>query len=104
MTDWTGLFAAVLGGGVAAGTAFYVLGQRGERGAAEVAARAAARESERLLEDANQPLTVSAKEELLRTPETRDRELAPRRSEPDKPAAPPGRRTTAREGRPCAPR
>src|SRR3989442_228395 len=99
MTDWTGLFAAVLGGGVAAGTAFYVLGQRGERRAAEVAARAAARESERLLEDAKQRLTVSAQEELLRTRETLERELALRRSELDKREAALERRTTACEER-----
>src|SRR3989475_348335 len=99
MTDWTGLFAAVLGGGVAAGTAFYVLGQRGERRAAEVAARAAARESERLLEDAKQRLTVSAKEELLRTRETLERELALRRSELDKREGALERRTTACEER-----
>src|SRR5256712_1681428 len=99
MTETMVLIAAVLGGGVAAGTGFYVLGQRGERRAAEVAARAAARESERLLEDAKQRLTVSAKEELLRTRETLERELALRRSELDKREAALERRTTACEER-----
>src|SRR3989442_11086920 len=99
MTETMVLIAAVLGGGVAAGTAFYVLGRRGERRAAEVAARAAARESERLLEDAKQRLTVAAKEELLRTRETLERELALRRSELDKREGALERRTTACEER-----
>src|SRR6266849_1733709 len=84
MTDLTGLFAAVLGGGVAAGAAFYVLGRRGERRAADVAARVAARESERLLEDTKQRLTLVAKDELLRARETLERELSLRRGDLDK--------------------
>ncbi len=84
MTDLTGLFAAVLGGGVAAGAAFYVLGRRGERRAADVAARVAARESERLLEDTKQRLTLVAKEELLRARETLERELSLRRGDFEK--------------------
>src|SRR5713226_3918356 len=99
MTDWTGLFAAVLGGGVAAGAAFYVLGRRGERRAAEVAARTAARESERLLEDARQRFTLAAKEELLRARETLERELSLRRSELDRREAALERRTAAGEER-----
>jgi len=84
MTETLVLIAAVLGGGVAAGAAFYVLGRRGERRAADVAARVAARESERLLEDTRQRLTLVAKEELLRARETLERELSLRRGELDK--------------------
>jgi ribonucrease Y len=81
MAGWPGLMAAVLGGGVAAGAAFYIVGRRVERRIAEAAARAAARESERLLEDSKQRLTLSAKEELLRAREALEQELAHRRSE-----------------------
>src|SRR5260370_17381664 len=83
MTDLAGLVAAVLGGGVAAGAAFYLLGRRGERRAADVAARVAARESERLLEDTKQRLTLVAKEELLGARETLERELSLRRGDLD---------------------
>ena len=99
MTGAIGVIAAVLGGGVAAGTAFYVLGRRLERRAADAAARAAARESERLLADAKQRLTVSAKEELLQARETLERELALRRSELEKREAALERRTAAGEER-----
>src|SRR2546425_1271267 len=99
MTEPMVLIAAVLGGGVAAGTAFYVVGRRLERRVATGAALAAARESERLLADAEQRLTVSAKEELLRTRETLERELALRRSELEKRDAALERRTAAAEDR-----
>src|SRR5438128_2122008 len=99
MTGAIGLIAAVLGGGVAAGTAFYVLGRRLERRAADAAARAAARESERLLADAKQRLTVSAKEELLQARETLERELALRRIEREKREAALERRPAAGEER-----
>ncbi len=99
MTETMVLIAAVLGGGVAAGTALYVLGRRLERRAAQAAAQAAARESERLLEDAKQRLTVSAKEELLRTRETLERELALRRSEQEKRETALERRAAAGEER-----
>ncbi len=99
MTETMVLIAAVLGGGVAAGTALYVLGRRLERRAAQAAAQAAARESERLLEDAKQRLTVSAKEELLRTRETLERELALRRSDLEKRETALERRAAAGEER-----
>jgi len=81
MASWPGLITAVLGGGAAAGAAFYIVGRRMERRVAEAAARAAAREGERLLEEAKQRMTLSAKEELLRARETLEQELAHRRSE-----------------------
>jgi len=49
MAEWYGLSAAVLGGFIAAGMAFYVWGRRGERRAAE----------------ASQRLVLAAKEELM---------------------------------------
>src|SRR5207247_1206482 len=52
MADWLAIVASLLGGGVAAGAAFYIVGRRVQRGAAEAAARAAAVESARLLEEA----------------------------------------------------
>src|SRR6267143_4902536 len=95
MTETIVLIAAVLGGGVTAGAAFYVLGRRGERRVADVAARTAARESERLLEDTKQRLTLMAKEELLRARETLERDLSLRRSELDKREAAIERRAAA---------
>jgi ribonuclease Y len=59
------MVAAVLGGGIVAGTAFYVLGRRVQRRAADAAARAAAAETQRLLEDARQRMVLAAREELM---------------------------------------
>jgi ribonuclease Y len=69
MPSWLAIIAAVLGGGVAAGAAFYILGRRLERraaeGAARAAAQAAAEQSARALEDARQRMTLAAKEEVM---------------------------------------
>jgi len=70
MPSWLAIVAAVLGGGVVAGTAFYVLGRRVQRRAADAAARAAATETERLLEDARQRMVLAAREELMAARET----------------------------------
>jgi ribonucrease Y len=65
MPSWLAIVAAVLGGGIVAGAAFYALGRRVQRRAAEAAARAAAAETERLLEDARQRMVLAAREELM---------------------------------------
>ncbi|HEV8264151.1 MAG TPA: ribonuclease Y [Gemmatimonadales bacterium] len=65
MLSWLAIIAAVLGGGIAAGTVFYILGRRVERRAAEAAARAAAAESARLREDERQRMVLNAKEEVM---------------------------------------
>src|SRR3989442_1475815 len=62
-------------------------------------ARKGGRETERLLEDAKQKVTVSGTAELLRTRETRERELALRRSDLDKREAALERRTAAGDER-----
>ncbi len=78
MADWPSLVAAVLGGGIASGTAFYVLGRRLERRAASAAAAAAAREAERLLEATRQRMLLTAKEELMAAREAMQKELGRR--------------------------
>jgi ribonuclease Y len=78
MPSWLAIIAAVLGGGVAAGAAFYVLGRRLERRAAEAAAQAVARESERVLEETRQRMVLAAKEELMSARETMQKELGRR--------------------------
>jgi ribonuclease Y len=65
MPSWLAVVAAVLGGGIVAGAAFYVLGRRVQRRAADAAARAAAAETERLLEDARQRMVLAGREELM---------------------------------------
>jgi len=55
-----------------------------QRGAAEAAARAAAGESARLLEEARQRMVLAAKEELLRAREAWDEDVARRRREIDR--------------------
>src|SRR2546428_12054781 len=72
MPDWLAVVAALLGGGVAAGVAFYVLGRRVERRAGLTAAGTAARERERLLEEARQRMVLAAKEELMKSREAWD--------------------------------
>ncbi|HVH08798.1 MAG TPA: ribonuclease Y, partial [Gemmatimonadales bacterium] len=84
MTQWLGGVAALLGGAVAAGVAFYVVGRRVERRAAEAAARAAAAESERLLAEARQRVVLAAKEELLQAREAFEQEAARRRRESER--------------------
>jgi ribonuclease Y len=79
MSTWIEIVIAVLGGGVAAGTVFYVLGRRTERRVAEAAAHVAARDGERQLEDAKQRLQLEAREDLLKARDGLERELGDRR-------------------------
>jgi len=79
MSTWIEIVMAVLGGAVAAGTVFYVLGRRTERRVAEAAARVAARDGERHLEDAKQRLQLEAREEQLKSREALEQELGDRR-------------------------
>src|SRR2546427_3940066 len=79
MPDWLAVVAALLGGGVVAGVAFYVLGRRVERRAGLTAAGTAARERERLLEEARQRMVLAAKEELMKSREAWDEEVGRRR-------------------------
>src|SRR5258708_20832212 len=65
MPGWIGVIGAVVAGGVAAGTAAYIVGRSLERRVALATAAAAAREAERVLEAAKQKLALTAKEELL---------------------------------------
>jgi len=65
MADLPAVIAGVVGGGVAAGAYFYVVGRHVGRRAAEALARAATGESERLLEEARQRVVLAAKAELL---------------------------------------
>jgi len=84
MTDVLGIVAGLLGGGIAAGVAFYALGRRVERRTADAAARAAAAESERLLADARQRVVLAAREELMQARETFEQEAARRRRESER--------------------
>src|SRR2546423_10619983 len=79
MADWLGTVASLLGGGVAAGVAFYPVGRRVERRTADAAARAAAAGGERLLADARQRVVLAAREELTQARETCEQEAARRR-------------------------
>jgi ribonuclease Y len=81
MPGWIGVIGAVVAGGVAAGTAAYIVGRSLERRVALATAAAAAREAERVLEAAKQKLALTAKEELLAGREQLERELAGRRSD-----------------------
>src|SRR2546422_7220729 len=81
MADWLVLFSALLGGGVAAGVLFYLVGRRVERRTAEAAARAAAVETERLLGEARQRVVLAAKEELMNAREAFEEESTRRRHE-----------------------
>src|SRR5438034_9000515 len=81
MADWLAVFSALLGGGVAAGVLFYLVGRRVERGTAEAAARAAAVETERLLGEARQRVVLAAKEELMTAREAFEEESTRRRRE-----------------------
>src|SRR5256886_7787560 len=79
MLDWLAIVAALLGGGVAAGAAFYIVGRRVQRRVADAAAQAATADSARLLEDARQRMVLTAKEELMRAREAWDGEVGRRR-------------------------
>jgi ribonuclease Y len=70
MAGWPSLIAAVLGGGIAAGTAFYVLGRRLRRRAAEASARG--------LDEARQRMALAAKEEVLEAREQLQQQLSRR--------------------------
>ncbi len=83
MSMWIEIVMAVLGGGIAAGTVFYVLGRRTERRVSEAAARVAAREGERQLEDTKKRLQLEAREELLTAREGLEREVGERRRDVD---------------------
>ncbi|HEX4602110.1 MAG TPA: ribonuclease Y [Gemmatimonadales bacterium] len=65
MAEWVAIVLALVGAGAVAGAALYVAGRRLERRAAEAAARVAATESARLLEEARVRTVLAAKEELL---------------------------------------
>src|SRR3989440_8866658 len=80
MTDVLRIVAGLLGGGIAAGVAFYALGRRVERRTAD----AAAAESERLLADARQRVVLAAREELMQAREAFEQEAARRRRESER--------------------
>src|SRR2546426_4415642 len=84
MADWLAVVSALLGGGVAAGVLFYVVGRRVERRTADAAARAAAAETERVLGDARQRIVLAAKEELMQVREAFEEEAARRRRDIDR--------------------
>jgi ribonucrease Y len=81
MSIWIEIVLSVLGGGVAAGTAFYRVGRRRERAQADAAARSAGAERERQAEDTRQRLQLEAREEVLRAREELERDLGERRRE-----------------------
>jgi ribonuclease Y len=81
MSMWMEIVVSVLGGGVAAGTVFYILGRRSERARAEATARSLAAEQDRQLEQSRQQLQLEAREETLRAREELERELSDRRRE-----------------------
>ncbi len=84
MADWVTVVSALLGGAVAAGAAFYMVGRRLERRTADAAARAAAAESERLLAEARQRVVLAAKEELMQAREAFEQEATRRRHESER--------------------
>jgi len=84
MANWLVILSALAGGGVAAGLVFYAVGRRVERRVAEVAARAAAAESERLLADARQRVILAAKEELIRAREAFEEDATRRRRDSER--------------------
>jgi ribonucrease Y len=84
MSTWIEIVLSVLGGGVAAGTVFYVLGRRVERRVADATARLYAGERERQLADARARVELEGREELIRAREALEREIAERRREVDR--------------------
>jgi ribonuclease Y len=81
MSIWIEIVASVLGGGIAAGTVFYMVGRARERRSAEAAARSAAAERDRQVEESRQRLQLEAREETLRMREELEHELSDRRRE-----------------------
>ncbi len=78
MPDWLAILAALFGGGGVAGAAFYIVG-RVQRRTVDATARAAAAESERLLDEARQRVVLAAKEELMHAREAWEEEARRRR-------------------------
>ncbi|MGH7547425.1 MAG: ribonuclease Y [Gemmatimonadales bacterium] len=99
MLDWLAIVAAMLGGAVAAGAAFYVMGRRVEHRAAEAAAGAAAAESERVLTETRQRVVLTAKEELIRAREAWEEEVGRRRRDIDRREEQLEQKLAAAEGR-----
>jgi ribonucrease Y len=79
MADWLAILAALVGGAVAAGALSYIWGRKVEHRAAELAARAAAGESARLLTEAREHMVLAAKAELLGVREAFEEEAMRRR-------------------------
>jgi ribonucrease Y len=79
MGAWPGVVLALLSGAGAAGVVFFLIGRLVERRAAEAAARSAAAEGQRLLEEAKQRVVLAAKEELVRAREVWEQEATRRR-------------------------
>ncbi len=84
MSTWIEVVLSVLGGGIVAGTVFYVMGRRVERRVAEATARLMAGERERQLADARARVELEAREELVRAREQLEQDLAERRREVDR--------------------
>jgi ribonuclease Y len=82
MSTWIELVIAVLGGGIAVGTVFFVLGRGADRRRA-IAIESAARDRERDIAETRQRLQLEAREETVRAREVLERELADRRRELD---------------------
>ena len=81
MSGFLGILIAVLGGAVAAGAAFYVIGRRFERRIGALTSFNSEREHARQLDEARQARALEVKEELLRAREGLERELMGRRQE-----------------------
>jgi ribonuclease Y len=81
MGSWIWVLAAVFGGAVFAGAAFYVVGRRLERRAGESATRVAAEQSARLLDETRQRLALEARAEVLRAREEIERDADRRRGD-----------------------
>ncbi len=84
---WSVVFA-VLGGGIVAGAAFYLLGRRVERRVADAAGRGAEQQGARVLEQARREAeaaraeaTLAAKEEIIKARELWEQEVQRRRAD-----------------------
>ncbi len=82
MFTWIEIVIAVLGGGFAAGTVFYVLHRRAERRRAG-ALESGSRERDRELVETRQRLQLEAREETIRARESLEKDLVDRRRELD---------------------